>query len=243
MTQCVAGIDGCPAGWLIVVWSPGSESPPNVQITESFAGALALQPQLDAMAIDIPIGLPAAAGRGGRACDVAARAVLGKRQSAVFAVPARVAVMQTEFTIACLHALANSEPPRKVSKQCYNIFSKMRDVDTHMSPELQRYVIECHPELAFWAMNGEEPLVLPKKIKSSPNKPGLALRRRLLRSAGFPIDRLDELTFRRKDAGPDDLIDACACAWTAARRVRGEAKRFPDSPPHDERGLAMEIWA
>jgi len=239
----VAGVDGCPAGWLLVMWSPDTDHSPAVQIVASFAQILAIEPPPDAIAIDIPIGLPAIASCGGRTCDVAARAVLGGRQSAVFAVPARSAVMQSDYVSACQIALANSEPPRKVSKQCFNIFPKIRDVDAHMSPELQRRVIECHPEAAFWAMNGEAPLVLPKKIKSRPSEPGITLRLGLLKEAGFPIDQLDMLALPRRDASTDDLIDASACAWTAKRWLEGRARRFPSDPCFDETGLSMEIWA
>ena len=33
-----------------------------------------------------------------------------------------------------------SEPPRKVSKQCFNLFPKMREVDEQMTPALQERV-------------------------------------------------------------------------------------------------------
>ena len=43
--------------------------------------------------------------------------------------------------------------------------------------------------------------------------------------------------------GADDLIDACAACWTAARIVRGEAVSFPDPPERDSYGLPVAIWA
>ena len=46
-------------------------------------------------------------------------------------------------------------------------------------------MFEVHPELAFWRLNGERALTEPKKIKSRPYEPGLALRRRLLIAAGL----------------------------------------------------------
>ena len=110
-----------------------------------------------------------------------------------------------------------------------------------MTRELQSRVVECHPELAFWALNGERPLSQPKKVKSRPFGPGLELRRTLLERAGYARPFL-ETGFKAKDAGPDDLLDAAAVSWTAARIVRGEARRFPADPPLDARGLRMEIW-
>lgn len=239
----VAGVDGCPSGWLVVTWQPESDLPPVVAIEANFQAILARQPQPDVIAIDIPIGLPPRVGRGGRSCDVAARRILGERQSAVFSVPARAAITATDYQVACDTAFAHSDPPRKVSKQCFNIFPKIRDVDGAMTPSLQERVIECHPEVAFWAMNSERALLLPKKVKSRPHEPGLEARRSLLRKSGFPIDLVRPLRAPRKDAGPDDLIDACACAWTAMRRLRGLAHRFPSTPERDARGLLMEIWA
>jgi predicted RNase H-like nuclease len=42
-------------------------------------------------------------------------------------------------------------------------------------------------------------------------------------------------------AGLDDLYDAGVLAWTAARAVRGAARRLPMEPSLDRRGLRMEI--
>jgi predicted RNase H-like nuclease len=65
----------------------------------------------------------------------------------------------------------------------------------------------------------------------------------LLIAAGWPADFLAPGRFRASQAGDDDLLDACAVAWTARRILRGEARRFPDEPMLDPRGLRMEIWA
>ena len=240
---CVAGVDGCRAGWLVVVRHHDGETRPSARIVTTFADVLALPEQPSRIAIDIPVGLPQRSGIGGRAADIAARARLGARRASVFAVPARAAVMETDYAQACAVALVHSDPPRQISKQTFNLFAKMREVDAQMTPALQARVVECHPELAFWAMNGGVALGLPKKVKSRPNLPGLALRRQLLAAAGWPPDFLEAMPFRSADAGPDDLLDACACAWTALRVLRGEALCFPASPPRDARGLRQVIWA
>jgi predicted RNase H-like nuclease len=238
----VAGVDGCPAGWLLVLRDVEGARPASARIVATFAEVLALAEEPAMIAVDIPIGLPERGAIGGRVADVAARSVLGGRQSSVFAVPSRAAVMETDYRAACGRALATSDPPRKVAKQTFNLFPRMREVDRLMTPEMQSRVAECHPEAAFWAMNGERPLDEPKKVKSRPNEPGLALRRTLLAARGFDTAFL-ETTFRRSAAGPDDFLDACACAWTAGRILEGLARRFPDLPPVDARGLRQEIWA
>lgn len=239
----VAGVDGCPAGWVVVLRDCAGREAPRITLRWTFAEVLSLPERPEAIAVDIPIGLPDRSGIGGRAPDVAARAVLGGRQSAVFAVPARAAVMTPDYVQACEVALAHSEPPRKVSKQTFNLFPKIREVDALMTPELQSRVFECHPEAAFWAMAGERALALPKNVKSRPNPPGLELRRGLLEAAEFPRSFLEAVHFPRAVAGADDVLDACACAVTASRIVAGVARRFPEAPPVDARGLRQEIWA
>ncbi|MDX2263373.1 MAG: DUF429 domain-containing protein [Hyphomicrobiales bacterium] len=238
--SAVAGADGCRRGWLVVTLSEGDPGAAVAHIHATFAEAIAAAPGW--FAVDIPIGLPGFVTRG-RSCDTTLRAKLGGRQSSVFAVPARAAVMQTDYRAACETAFALSDPPRKVSQQCFHLFPKIREVDSALDPKRQERVFECHPEGAFWALNGCAPLAEPKKLKSRPYPPGLALRRALLERAGFAREFLAASPFRAAEAGADDFLDACACAWTALRRSRGEAIRFPDAPERDERGLRMEIWA
>lgn len=242
MTRLVAGVDGCRAGWLCVTVDAESGAAQEAFILRDVAGLLA-RTDLALIAIDVPIGIPEIASLGGRACDAALRRQLGARQSSVFAVPARAALAQQEYAQASEAALAHSQPPRRVSRQCFHLFPKIREVDAVITPELQARLVECHPEGAFWAMNGCVPLHEPKKVKSQPHPAGLALRHLLLARAGFDPAFLAGQRFRPADAGEDDFLDACACAWTARRVLRGTAIRFPEEPVEDPRGLRMEIWA
>ena len=243
VARWVAGVDGCPGGWMVVLRDHGGRAAPIARIVAHFADILALPEEPVIIAIDMPIGLPDRVSIGGRAPDIAARKVLGKRQSSVFAVPSRQAVMAHDYRTACEIALATSDPPRKVSKQTYQLFDRIREVDALMTPERQRRVFECHPEVAFWAMNCRAPLAEPKRAKSQPNAPGLILRRDLLAAADFPADFLIDTTFRRALARSDDFLDACACAWSAGRILDGTAVTFPPVPPRDSRGLRQEIRA
>jgi predicted RNase H-like nuclease len=204
---------------------------------------LAHPAQPSIVAIDIPIGFPERIGGSGRDCDAAARRALGRRGLSVFAAPARAAIAETDYRLACAAALKASDPPRQISKQMFHLFPKIREVDGIMTPSLQDRVFECHPEAAFWAMNGQRPLQEPKKMGNREHLPGLCLRGALLAAQGYSEAFLSETPFRRKDAGADDLLDACACSWTAARILSGAAIRFPPGPPLDAKGLRMEILA
>lgn len=246
-----AGVDGCRGGWIVARWdgSRGLHLSRLTAVATLFDGP----DTPDAVAIDMPIGLPDHVGAGGRTPERLVRPLLGLRQSSVFSVPARAAVMaglgqgseSDLYRAACATALASSDPPRAVAKQCFHLFPKIGEIDALLRsrPDLLDRVVECHPEVAFWVMNGQRPLDLPKKVKNRLHAPGLALRRRLLGASGVPLDLLDEQNARALGAGLDDLIDACACAVTAARVACGNALRFPDPAESDAFGLPIAIVA
>ena len=238
----LAGVDGCTGGWLAAfVRTSGDEV--RLRIVPRFADVLAAAERPAVVAVDMPIGLPERTGPGGRAAENCVRPLLGARQSSVFSVPSRAAIDAGDYRAACNIAEATSEPPRKVSKQLFNIVPKIREVDEALraTPGAANQVFEVHPELAFWRLNGERALVEPKKIKGKCYEPGLALRRALLIAAGLCADAV--LSIPPKGAGADDLLDALACAAIARRIHAGLAQPFPNPPPRDAHGLVMAIWA
>lgn len=246
-----AGIDGCRGGWIVARWD-GAQVFTLARVTHVHELFDAADPPRIA-AIDMPIGLPDQTGPKGRAPERCLRPKLGKRQSSVFSVPSRAAVMagigpgseDERYQAACKAAQRTSTPPKKVAKQCFHIFPKIAEVDALLRarPGLAERLVECHPEVAFWAMNGQAALAEPKKVKNRPYPPGLDLRLTLLGASGVPCDLLNAQTARALGAGLDDLIDAAACAVTAKRVAEGKALRFPDPPETDAFGLPVCIVA
>lgn len=237
----VAGVDGCRSGWAAVFRDLNSSEPPRFALAATFQDVLKAPETPQIIAVDMPIGLPERTGPGGRAAEQAARPHLGPRQSSVFSVPARPAVMCEDYREACRQALAHSEPPRKVSKQCFHLFPKIREIDALMTPALEAWPYEVHPELSFWRLNGEQAMALPKKLKGRAHGPGLAERKALLVAQGFEADFLDQK--RPSGVGADDLIDASVNALIAERIALGQAQSFPPDPPRDAKGLRIAIWA
>jgi len=238
----LAGVDGCRTGWVVAFLRAAGEEV-RVHVVPRFADVLAAPEAPAIVAVDMPIGLPERVGRGGRAAENAVRPLLGARQSSVFSVPSRAALAAADYREACRIALATSDPPRKVSKQLYMIAPKIREVDVCLQAGdgIAARVFEVHPELAFWRLNGGRALDQPKKVKGACYGPGLELRRRLLVEAGFPAAVMNGAL--PKGAGPDDLLDALACAAVARRIHLRQAQPFPDPPERDAFGLPMAIWA
>jgi predicted RNase H-like nuclease len=230
----VVGVDGCPGGWIAVVWDTDRNewSPRHFGDIEQLLDSTS---EAACIGIDIPIGLRD--DEAARQCDVEARRVLGwPRMTSVFPAPQRRLLECASYSEAS--ALSQEHFRKGISRQAFGIFKKVHEVDQAMTPDLQQHVIEVHPELAFYAMNDNQPLLHSKKKLD-----GFAERRDLLRrhvSPSIPDTRADARTLAPK-AGADDLLDALAAAWTARRFAECRAQRVAGEPERDERGLRMEI--
>jgi len=158
--RTVVGVDGCPARWLCfhVDLSSGKTT---VKILASITELCAQSDQTRLIAIDIPIGLPA---KGARACDIAARKLLGKpRSSSVFPAPVRASLPAKTYEEAGMLSLRAHG--KSLSRQAFELIPKIREVDGLMTPELQASIFEVHPEVSFWALNGRRPLRYQKYKK------------------------------------------------------------------------------
>lgn len=231
MPPLVAGVDGCRAGWVVVTGDGLTEVVPSFDAVLDAAGGAAV------IGLDMPIGLLDRAVPGGRDCDRLARRLLGRRGCCVFTPPVRAALGARDYRAALAANRASSEAGLGISIECFGLFAKLREVDAALSarPALARRVREIHPELAFREMAGA-PAGLPPKRSSE----GQARRVTLL-ARHFPGVRAAAERPPR-GARADDVIDAHAVCWSAARIARRRAIRLQGRPARDSRGLPMAIW-
>ncbi|MFL5761118.1 MAG: DUF429 domain-containing protein [Thermomicrobiales bacterium] len=227
----VVGIDSCPGGWITITYDSGDRMLAPA-FHSSFDDLVATHTNAMRIAIDIPIGL----GEGyPRRCDIEARRVLGQRRSSVFPAPDPRLLDCTNYADANSRSRVLLE--KGMSAQAYGICAKVKQVNSRMTPELQKLVVEAHPEVSFWAMNDDEPMTFSKKRSA-----GFAERRELLqRTMKVEIPDRRQIRVWARPAHPDDVLDALAVAWTASRAAEGRAQRFPNEPEFDARGLRMEI--
>ena len=225
------GVDACRGGW-VAVWLADARL--NARFHKSFEGLVTAYPHVACIAVDIPIGLSSA---GARACDKAARELLGApRNSSVPPAPDPRLLTVPDFATATARSMALTR--KGVSRQVFATFPGVAEVDELVTPLLQNWIVEVHPEVSFWAMAGGRATT---HSKSTPE--GFEERRDLLTRAlaiRMPATKLESRDLIPK-AAPDEVLDAAAAVWSAPRVADGLAGRIPETVELDRRGRRMEI--
>jgi predicted RNase H-like nuclease len=221
------GVDACKGGWVALALRENRV--PSAHFVSNIACLTEFFPDARVIAIDIPIGLPE---RGHRQADKAAKAVLGQRQTSVFMTPVRAALEASTHSAAT--AIATEMTGVGISQQAYALRSKIFEVEEWLL-RAPCPVYEVHPEVSFTAMIGR-PARAPKKSWH-----GMVERRYALIEQGIALDGIDPAV--GAVVGVDDMIDAAAAAWSAARLLAGAARSFPDPPELDSAGRQIAIWA
>lgn len=234
-TDSVGGVDGCPAGWLLARTTVASPVVTTL-VFGSFVELLDMHPDLVVLAVDMPIGLPAA---GPRPTDRAARALLGPRSSSVFPAPVRAALHAVSYQEASDRSFAAHG--KRLSKQTFAILPKIREVDHALRTRLRdaERVLEIHPEVSFCVLNDDRPMEHPKRTG-----PGFRERLKLIEALFPGAFELARRTHARSVAADDDILDALAALWTAGRILHGRARAIPvGAVERDGVGLPMAIMA
>lgn len=225
----VLGVDACPAGWVGVVLDPSLRA--SVFVAADITGLLELVREhhdVPVVAVDIPIGLPDS---GGRLADAEARRALTGKASSVFSTPVRSAVEAATYAEAREANLAATGGRTSVSAQAYALRDKVLQVDAWVRGRPGALVIEVHPEVSFARMAGA-PVLARKK-----DADGVRARREALAAHGIVAPAY----FRGAGFGEDDLLDACAVAWTAVRHSLGVSQSFPEVPEVFSDGIPAAI--
>jgi predicted RNase H-like nuclease len=179
------------------------------------------RPQYETIALHCPIGLPGQRARGGRACDRAARRLLGRRRGAAIVAPPSRSAAEDHFGTG-LSVVVRAQ------------LGRMREVQREVASYHQRSVFEVHPELGFFQLNEDEPLRYGKRTSL-----GIEERIKLLQHRMPGLERV-------LDNCPDGvklptLLDACVDLWTARRIAARAVTRLPEVPEWNDDGLRMEL--
>jgi predicted RNase H-like nuclease len=223
------GVDGCRYGWVAVALSPGGSW--VVALDRTFEDLYRRWRDADHVLLDVPIR----DGGAERACDLAARAILGPRRSSVFPAPARSAIYAESYEEA--NRLNREACGRGLSHQSWAIMAKIREVDELLrkDPDARELVRECHPEVLFWGLTGA-PMEHNKK-RSAGRAERLAVLERFVPDAADVLAH-SRRVYRRGLVAPDDLLDGLVAAVVARR---DGLKTLPEEPERDAVGLRMEM--
>ncbi len=224
----VLGVDGCRGGWVGALLVPGAPRPrvvlaPTVaELVEMVRAEVALR----VVGIDIPIGLPDA---GLRRADALARKALRGRASSVFTTLTRPAYAEPNRAQA--DAVNRRLTGQGVGAQAFALRAKILEVDAWVRSRPTVEVLEVHPEVSFVEMAGA---AMPAGKRS---EEGRAARLAALAAAGIPRPSVLE----GSGYAADDVLDACAVAWTAARRAAGRSRSLPAPPELFSDGIPAAI--
>ncbi|MEO7421148.1 MAG: DUF429 domain-containing protein [Ornithinibacter sp.] len=230
VTVPVLGVDGCRAGWVGALLVPGAPRP-RVVLAPTIADLVEMvraEHDVRVVGIDIPIGLPDSTTR---RADALARRALPGRASSVFTTLTRPAYLAS--TRAEADAVNRSLSGQGVGAQAFALREKILEVDAWLHTRPSVDVIEVHPELSFATMAGA-PMSHSKKTEDGTAE-------RLAALAGVGVTRPSVLSGSGYDV--DDVLDACAVAWTAARRAVGADLAHPDPPEVFGDGIPAAIHA
>jgi predicted RNase H-like nuclease len=227
----LAGIDGCKDGWVAVIADAGNLASARLLHLSDLVAFLNRE-AIDFALIDMPIGF--VDGPQQRDVETAMRAFLPGKSSSVFNTPCRMALGEpTYFDASFVNEQALG---KRLPKQSFALFPKMREVDLSVRLVGQTRLREGHPEVSFAAMNGNP--VLSKKREVA----GQSDRAALLHAAGIPAEAMLQAKPKGK-IGSDDILDAAALLWSAARYCDTQHVTFPPVPLRDSVGLEMSVIA
>ncbi|GAB3873305.1 DUF429 domain-containing protein [Terrabacter terrigena] len=226
----VLGVDGCRAGWVGAVLEPGAPRP-RVVVAPTIAELVAMVREslgIRVVGIDIPIGLP---DKTIRQADQLARNALPGKSSSIFSTLTRAAYLADSRLDA--DAVNRDLVGQGVGAQAFSLRDKIVEVDAWVRTRPTVTVLEVHPELSFATMTGA-PIKASKKTDE-----GRSQRLSALAEAGLARPSVLE----GQGYAADDVLDACAVAWTAARHAAGQARPLPDPPEVFSDGIPAAIWA
>ncbi len=241
------GIDACRSGWImIVIHKPENQFSYHFSPTFSdLVNNVKTKKKSYRFLVDMPIGLlslknidPVQPHQ--RKCDMQARKILGKKHSSVFTPPCRQALYQKTYSSAS--ATNYMITGKKISKQTWNIFHRIKEVNEYLQENqwARSIIFESHPELAYQKLNNQISLQYSKKKNEgilerlnilSRYHPGTTSLCRVIAS---------DKTLKGK-MQKDDIVDAMVLSILNYYRD-DKLSNITEENLEDEMGLTMGIW-
>lgn len=221
----VLGVEATKSGWLGAVLEPSGHGTPHLVTAGSLEDLLAEAGQVGVVAVGVPLGLP---DDSRREADGSIRQHLGPQSASVLTTPVRAAVYAATHGEA--NALNREHVGSGVSTQAWELRRRIQELDAWVRQDLPAVVVETHAETAFTELVGHP---LTSRRRSSD---GAEERRAALSTGGVFMP-----TTVPHGAATEDVLDACAAAWSAHRVKTGQARSFPQTPQTFSDGIPSAI--
>ena len=197
MSTNIYGIDGCKSGWVIAHYINNNE--PKLSIVKSLAD-FSFHNNAHII-IDMPVFFPESIEDYPRKRDILAKKKLGRCHSRVFYAPVK-SWLRKDY--AMINDICDEHAKPKLSKQSFNLFKTILDVQSFIDSNPNYHIEESHPELVFQYLNNGTPL----ESKKSPS--GQRKRINLLNES---LPNLACINIQLKGCSIDDILDAMAMVW------------------------------
>ncbi|MGU3436024.1 DUF429 domain-containing protein [Actinomycetes bacterium M1A6_2h] len=202
-----AGVDGARGAWIVAVTDGNTV---RLHAAPTVSDVLEVTAGCTAVGVDMPLHMPE---KDYRPCELEAKTLLGPARSSIFHTPVR-AVLDTEtYVEAC--AVSRAVTGKAISKQSWYLLPSIRawiaaDVD-------RSRIVEVHPETTFRVVG--HGVTASKKTAQ-----GAGQRIKALSAFLPPSALVDAMADIPPGPAMDDVLDAVAAAWSAARYASGNAR-------------------
>jgi predicted RNase H-like nuclease len=223
----VLGLVPGRSGWVGASLEASGHGTPHIVAGSSLADVVAQAGPVTVVAVNVPMGLP---DDSRRAADAELRRFLGPQSSVVVGAPVRDAV----------YAVSDSEANRVnreragagVSRQASDLRPRITEVDGWLRQDLPHRVVEVVPEASLAVMTGA-----PLESRRG-SAAGGQERREALGRAGIYVP-----VTAPHGVSAEDVVAACAAAWTAHRVKTGESRSFPEQAETFSDGIPAAVHA
>jgi predicted RNase H-like nuclease len=221
----VAAVTPYGGGWLVASakMHAATFAPEQPRGYSTFLEVLEERPAFSVIVVNAPIGYMDSPSDGPRVCDTEARRLLGRRGTAVQNAPTRLDLNSPELC-----------PQSRLGAVSRVLLPRYREVALEMASYRQRVVYEGHPELSFYQLNENRPLLWSKRREE-----GRQERRSLLEKKVSGANKIIDADI--KGAPEKHLLDLAALLWSSRRILGRAAVRIPREGEWDSEGLREEL--
>lgn len=221
----VLGLAATRSGWVGAHLETTGHGTPHALVGATLEEVVSVAGPVTVVAVDVPVGLP---DDSRRAADGELRRLLGPQAATVLSTPVREALYAPSYGEA--NRINRERQGAGVSRQAYDVRRQIMEVDAWLRKDHDHRVVEVSSEASL-AQAAGDPLASRRTSAEGAHE-----RREVLARVGIYVP-----TTVPHGIATEDLIAACAAAWSAHRVKSGQAHTYPAQPETFSDGLPAAV--